>query len=183
MRPLLRILIVLFCIGAGSALADSANSDPTLFVSVVNTARVQEKVMSVAKTHVEQIYSAAGIRVVWRKQNDPNLDRNAALLTLVIVEQCVNKQTCQDPAATGTALGNDHYGAKMAYAFFGRVFQLAFKLGRITGIECPDGVILGDTIAHELGHLLLPAGHSDSGLMAATMDTAALQAAARGELL
>ena len=53
------------------------------------------------------------------------------------------------------------------YIFYDRV-ETAF--GRTNGTT-PLELILGITMAHEIGHLLLPPGHSLKGIMRARLDT------------
>ena len=43
-------------------------------------------------------------------------------------------------------------------------------------------IVLAHAMAHEVGHLLLPHGHSDTGLMRADWDADDLWSAANGEL-
>jgi hypothetical protein len=46
-----------------------------------------------------------------------------------------------------------------------------------------NGLVLGDVIAHELGHLLLGSNaHSSSGIMAAELDREKIKAAGMGRL-
>ena len=45
------------------------------------------------------------------------------------------------------------------------------------------GLVLGHTAAHEIGHMLLPRGHSSRGIMRARLRKADWERAAKGTLL
>ncbi len=45
------------------------------------------------------------------------------------------------------------------------------------------GLVLGHTAAHEIGHMLLPPGHSSRGIMRARLRKADWERAAKGTLL
>ncbi len=49
-------------------------------------------------------------------------------------------------------------------------------------LQVPEGIVLAYTIVHEIGHLLLPEGHSFSGIMRARPDRMDWQRAVRGTL-
>ena len=74
----------------------------------------------------------------------------------------------------------------MAYVFYERVEQVArtrLHTRRRTGVrEIDDVIVLAHAMAHEIGHLLLPYGHSATGLMRANWDNADLRHALTGQL-
>ena len=49
-------------------------------------------------------------------------------------------------------------------------------------LQVPESIVLAYTIVHEIGHLLLPEGHSFTGVMRARPDRLDWQRAARGAL-
>src|SRR5262245_54922394 len=74
----------------------------------------------------------------------------------------------------------------MAYVFYDRVERVArthLHTGRRTGTyDFDDVVVLAHAMAHEIGHLLLPYGHSATGLMRANWDEADLLRAVHRKL-
>jgi len=147
---------------------------PTVALTLVNKANVPTRILSAAKLQVETIYQRAGVHVVW----DHPDQSNTIQLTVVIVRNCVNKQTCQDPSAAGIALGSDGQGTRWAYVFYNRIRESAEKSIHANLLKRPsESQILGLAIAHEAGHLLLPLGHAPSGLMRSEIDIASLSEA------
>src|SRR5689334_22860688 len=66
---------------------------PTVVLTLVNKANVPAKTVTAAKTEVEKIYRQAGVQVVWNS-NEHSGPSNTIQLTVVIVRNCVNEQTC-----------------------------------------------------------------------------------------
>ena len=150
---------------------------PTVALTLVNKANVPAKTVTAAKTEVEKIYRQAGVQVVWTS-NEQRDQSNTIQLTVVIVRNCVNKQTCQAPSAAGMALGSDGQGTRWAYVFYNRIRESAEKSIHANLLNRPsESQILGLAIAHEAGHLLLPLGHAPSGLMRSKIDIASLSEA------
>ena len=68
-------------------------------------------------------------------------------------------------SALGTTVGDDHAEGGTAFVFVDRVLRLAHQY------QQPVHVVLALAIAHEIGHLLLPApAHAREGLMKASWD-------------
>jgi hypothetical protein len=65
---------------------------------------------------------------------------------------------------------------RIANVFYDRVMH-ASTLWGLFSVE-----VLGDAIAHEMGHLLLGAGHSSQGIMKADWTSSDLRLASRGAL-
>ena len=65
---------------------------------------------------------------------------------------------------------------RFANVFYDRVKDISVRWGLYTG------EVLGDAIAHELGHLMLGAAHSARGVMKATWDSRDLDLASRGKM-
>ena len=81
------------------------------------------------------------------------------------------------PFAGGAALALDREsGQGIVYVFFDQVERVAAE-GRV-----PLPLVLGLTIAHEVGHVLLPSGHRPSGIMKARLGRADWREASRGWL-
>ena len=101
---------------------------PTAVVlQIVNNANVPADVLEAAKSEVDRIYRDAGIRVLWQGHKEEKKDR-IVHLTIVIVPDCVNENTCRDKISTGVALGDEGLGARRAYILFNRIREVACKL-------------------------------------------------------
>jgi hypothetical protein len=78
--------------------------------------------------------------------------------------------------ALGATSGTREAGGRAAFIFYHRVERIAqtYKIENV--------LVLAHAMAHEIGHLLLPYGHSATGLMRADWDAKDLRLAMGGEL-
>jgi hypothetical protein len=171
----------------GIASVDAAETGVPLCLIVENNAHVPDYVLAGAREHVQRIYRQAGIEIIWLLRNNPSAEirdlPKVPQLTVVIVPECISPSSCRDVTVAGTAFGSDGKGAWRAYVFWKRVRTMATIVKNAIPFPFPESLILGHAIAHESGHVLLPAGHAKYGLMVAQMDGMAIQAAIRGNLL
>jgi hypothetical protein len=107
---------------------------------------------------------------------------------LVVLPPEVTEQLNVATEALGGAAGTPQQRGRMAYVFYNRVERIARTYltpsrGRAKRNSDIDNVIvLAHAMAHEIGHLLLPHGHSATGLMRADWDGQDLHLAVRGQL-
>jgi hypothetical protein len=113
----------------------------------------------------------------------PSVDRRLFILPdiqLRILPGSMAERLGLPDGVLGVAPGEES-GRHLAYIFYNRVASLANELRskRVHGDICGSASaaqILGHTMAHEIGHLLLNLEtHSDSGIMRANWDMRALQ--------
>ena len=129
---------------------------------------------------MSRIYRDAGIDIVWtREAPDPHL-------TLTILSRELTDQLTVVTTALGGAVGTREYRGRRAYVFYNRVERVArtyLNTSRRRGTNDTDNVIvLAHAMAHEIGHLLLPYGHSATGLMRADWDAKDMRLAVHGRL-
>jgi hypothetical protein len=88
--------------------------------------------------------------------------------------------------ALGVAIGTSEHRGRLAYVFYNRVEYIArTHLNVSHDAERKDLysiVVLAHAMAHEIGHLLLPYGHSPTGLMRADWNAKDLDLALDGRL-
>jgi hypothetical protein len=107
------------------------------------------------------VFAKIGEQVTWVDAADAIANRMQPSLTLVIANGHVETGAALFVDALGIAQPTVH----RAHVFYDRVTQLNARSPR------PIPGILGDVMAHELGHLLLPSGrHSREGIMRAGID-------------
>jgi hypothetical protein len=149
-------VIAIVC--AGSQVR-AAGSDPRLEVSIHVRATVTGPEMFAARTVAAKLYAAAGVRIIWHEQDAPDAPVRRPTVVLVSSSREID-------AAMGSrrTLGRVVQPRVRAYVHYDRVVQMArdFHLDR--------GMLLGQVIAHEIGHLLLGAAHTVDGVMAPTID-------------
>jgi hypothetical protein len=133
---------------------------PTVFVYIENLAAVPPETIAGARDELAHVYDAAGIRV--ETSAEPGHDRCALQLTVHVVllggdraDRFIKKEHVKRKA-----LAQANSDARRVYVFSDRVGPAVDR--HAVG----HGDALGLVIAHELGHVLLPArGHSRIGIM------------------
>ena len=158
------------------ALANPADA-VALRVIVVNEAGVPSAVLEQAKAEAAAIFSRIAVQITWLENG---AQTSAATGTHPYVLNIVPKtlsSTGEGANAMGVAPAAEKPGARLAYAFYGAVEKVAREH------DIDVAVLLGDVIAHELGHLLLPfPSHSAAGIMYGGWDAEQLRLVSRGVL-
>src|SRR5437870_2369258 len=155
----LLVALVMFHPAPASAFADRWTPTLSLRVGIYDRAGTPSHVLAGAKRIVEDIYNEIGIDIVWCPfEVVPRTDQQ---VTLILLPKSLEQYFATDEDTVGVALGSAGTGALRAYAFAGRVRDLA-----MSGMGQDMSVVLGVVIAHEIGHLLLPSdSHSARGIM------------------
>ncbi len=133
-------------------------------VAVCNLDGVREPIVAEAKAETELVYRVAGVTIVWRDCDalpiGAELERNPWFI--------VRLRTGKPPATVGPA-SLDVMGRAFVEAAGGYMADAYFQAIEATSERHrgDSGVLLGFVMAHELGHLLLGAGHTPDGVMQA----------------
>ena len=135
----------------------------TLPVRLDNVAAVRGGDLRFAERRAAEVFEEIGVRVRWVAVDDVSAGAESAPAFTMIV---VNSDLKAGSASSFVdALGLANRAVRRAYVFYDRVTKLNESSPR------PIPTILGDIIAHELGHLVLPTGaHSKRGIMRAGLD-------------
>ncbi len=160
----LAFTVTLFTAGQAPASEDDRMA---LVLHVDNYARLSPFTLARAKEVATRIYASSGVRIVWVNGDvdDEVGDTSARHLRVLLL--------CSDMAAAKIAtdrvpdnvLGQAASGAARTYIFTQRVRDTASRNGSYFDAA------LGRIIAHEVGHLLLPANsHSPTGIMRASLE-------------
>lgn len=177
-------------------LAQPAAADPRPSLRIVLVSyheSIPPSVVSRAKAEMTRIYRDAGIDVVWTKEKEartatgPHSPISAGpQMTLIILSREMTDELTVATTALGATPSTREYRGLMAYVFYNRIERVArtyLNTSRRRGNYDIDNVIvLAHAMAHEIGHLLLPYGHSATGLMRADWDGQDLRLAVRGQL-
>jgi hypothetical protein len=94
----------------------------------------------------------------------------AEFVVMVLSPNMTRRQDISEDTI-GKAAVTRRNGGRVAYVFFDRVHRVASAAAR----NAMD--VMGLVMAHEIGHLLLPYGHSRTGLMRPSWDIGDLQSA------
>jgi len=133
-------------------------------VAICNQGGLSQSVVSQAKSELDLIYRSAGVRTVWRECDTfPAPDSKEAASWFIIRLLNGKPPRTVGPASLdvmGKAFVEEH-GGYLADAYFQAVQATSEKH------HGDAGVLLGFVMAHELGHLILGAGHTPDGVMQA----------------
>jgi hypothetical protein len=155
------LVVAASLVTADSVWAADRGQEPELRITVRldDKAGVQGVYLKFAKERAAEVFAFKGVKLDWIDGAEANRLKIVAPYTVLIMTEA--------PATLKAAmenLGMDVMGqgaplVGRAYIYYDRVM----KLNPVP----PRDVIttLGDVIAHELGHLMLPAGHSNVGIM------------------
>jgi len=152
------------------------DSNMTLTVRVYDHARLAPEVLSSAEHETDVIFRSARLEITWldcpinREQSDAypacQADSAPANFILRVISPEMAAQYSWPQLRMGYAVTDcapDLTGCWAAVSYR-RVQDLALKA------DISPALVLGKAMAHELGHLLLGPGHSDTGIMRAELD-------------
>jgi hypothetical protein len=129
---------------------------PTILVRVDNDARVPPDLLQFAEERAAAVFARIGAGIRWIDQEEVVRGGIRPAFTVVVAVA----QGQGDASRFVEALGVAHPSVRRAYVFYDRVADLNIGASR----SVPS--LLGDVIAHELGHLMLrPPSHSAGGIM------------------
>jgi hypothetical protein len=158
-----------------------ANPSPTITIIVYNQAQAPDAILVEAEREAARILSQAGVRISWLDCSVGHFD-------------AVSQDTCQK------GWGPTNIGLRVVAKPTGRLQDACFGFATIPALATVYydykarfggdsaglklSTLLGCTIAHELGHLLLgPGSHSNQGVMQAEWRERQIRQALIGNLL
>src|SRR5512138_996735 len=159
------ILVLLFAILPADANAADQNDSATVVVRIDNLAPVPDGYLEFAESRAAEVFTRIGVRVAWIDEETAFREHLRPPFTVVVIKsttQPVVRPTLVD------ALGFADPSVARAHVIYDRVEEMTMRSRRSTAS------LLGDVIAHELGHLMLPPpAHSARGIMRSGVDVLA----------
>ncbi len=141
----------------------SGVSRVTLNVAVCNLGDIAASVIEHAETDAAYVFRAMDVEIHWLSCAEMNVE-NARMLTDFIIRVRVGGTVTTAGLASLDLMGRAFLNAEgagfMADIYYARIQELT----RQYPIASSDR-LLGYTMAHELGHLLIGAGHRATGIM------------------
>jgi hypothetical protein len=141
-----------------------------LRVLVLNQAQVPTEVLRAAEEDAAAIYAAAGVRVIWLEPIEDGSEQGRPFDVAVKIAGGM-KSSMRPPGVGDLSLGfaavkseGEGRRGRLVWVFFNEVEIHAGRHHIMPSRLC------GLVMAHEIGHLFLPAGHSEQGLMRAAWD-------------
>ena len=179
---------------APNAVARQAEVRASFTIHVSNYAQVAPKELADAERLAAAVFKRAGVATTWMNISDLDMRArgipNPALLSLISVH--IQSSSLAGTFGVGDSVMGLAPGAgpdrKLVYVFYDRVKELAERqaAAQVKGeivARAGECQILGEMIAHEIGHVLLDMpGHSETGIMRGGWDLKDLQDVAYGSL-
>jgi hypothetical protein len=173
--------------------SDAAESERhSVVVLVDDRASVRPLVLDQAEKQAARLYMPAGVKMVWRTAPDlggAEASPGGPLTVRVVIQArlfgtvaAVLRRSTPSPTAPSIHL----MGAapETAVSCGGVVYLFFDQISAFSNLQQFDAaLVLGTVAAHEIGHVLLRAGHSKDGLMGASWKPADWQRASSGQLL
>jgi hypothetical protein len=140
--------------------------EPTIGLEVDDSGcGVDPPLLDAAKLEVSRTYSGIGVSIIWSLRGRGGTPNGVFSAAVVLLSRVRTDTFLLRRRVSSTVLGAAPHGTRRLYVFCGRIGQRALRTGEKTER------ILGRVIAHELGHLLLPAaGHTPTGIMRTSLD-------------
>jgi hypothetical protein len=156
------LLMVSMAIGRGTAnivaseQPSSSFGETTITVCVDNMSGIPAGSLRLAEDRAADVFRQIGAHVLWVDREATVRQHAAAMFTLVMVSV---EQDHGPYSSDQDALGFAAPQAHRAWVFWDRIEALKDHSESIR-------IVLGDVMAHELGHLMLPSpSHSGDGIM------------------
>jgi hypothetical protein len=177
-RDALRVAPILVFLGPFLSLPARSAPAAALLVRVENRTGTAPAVLSRAENDAARLFKKAGIALHWVNCPPAKLERlpapscgpAPASIRLVLLPGSVVSNQLQSPDVIGQALPT------AVLVFADRIHS------RAQWVASSESDMLGAIIVHELGHALLGAGHSASGVMLANLESSEFRAYAAGRL-
>ena len=164
----------------------AAEPSPKITGFIYNYAAIPSGVLAQTEAEAARILHSAGIDIQWLdcplslRDTDrfPDCQPGPTRLALRILSQTMADRLRHVEGSFGFAIiPEDGSFGTVANTFAHDAEQLANRRGML------QGVMLGHVVAHEMGHLLLGAGHSTSGIMHDRWRLKELALIAQGKML
>jgi len=133
-----------------------------LVMHLYDYAKVPDAQLILAQSEADRVYADIGVRLLWvRGKSIPAAAGATIHVNVVIMSGALADR---ETGIHANARGVSDKPSATVYIYYTRIADSAGHSWRDTGS------LLGRIIAHEAGHLLLPEGHSKSGIMRAFLD-------------
>jgi hypothetical protein len=159
-RQLVRLAVTVALL-SGVLFAERLAPEPTIRLKTYNQARIPVQTLERAQQGVTFIFKRIGVKTEWVKDGEPQL-------RIFIVDSLVDAAISSEDIFGHTPREPDGTSSGMAYVAYGRIRELVRNSNPKDYPQLETTDILTYFIAHEIGHLLLPAGsHTPTGIMRA----------------
>lgn len=158
---------------------------PEVHISVYDVASVPTELLAAAEVQVHRIFQHAGVEILWRNCSERAESTQLAgchvigstHIVLKVLPHAMRAQEQNRTDVLGTATLDENGVGYYGYAFYDRIQQMG-EARKLTS------TLLGNVLAHEIGHLLLQSNsHSISGIMSGRWTGDELRRISEGAML
>jgi hypothetical protein len=157
-------MVVVLIVGVAARIDAAAAPDSVVVFHVTNAAHVPADDLAEAEQVATRVYAHVGVRAVWTDDTVSAAQPDGAFHAdvLLMSKEMATRKSQLDGLDDEHVFGAASRPLRRAYIFYNRIADHA----RLTVSNF--ALLLGMVIAHEVGHLLLPASsHSAAGIMCA----------------
>ena len=156
-----RAVVAMATLGSvlGMCTEAAAQERNRITVRVDDKAGVQGALLKIAKSRATQVFAMSGVDVEWTDGEEANRLKITTAYTIVIMAEAPARLKAAMERLGTDVMGQGAPVVGRAYIYYDRIVALR----PIAPRDLPT--TLGDVMAHELGHLILPPGHSTVGIM------------------
>jgi len=145
---------VAFARGSGN----TRQPELTTLIRLDNRAGVDPWIVEYAEKRTNEVFALIGVRVEWIDGADANARKIIAPYNVMLMASAPAEVKAAAEGLGDSVMGQGAPSIHRSYIYYDRI---------LPKILAPRDIVstLGDVIAHELGHLMLPPGHSGRGIM------------------
>jgi hypothetical protein len=163
---LVAALVFGLCVAALGAAPAKPSDTPRLTVIINDYAGAAPVVLEYAKQNVTFIYRVAGVEIEWIDRDDPRL-RDDEFMKSIFTVTLYSAEMTNRAGDRDSVVGRAAAGGRNVRVLYPRLEDIR------GGRSAQTALLLGNVIAHEIGHLVLPSGtHSHIGVMVPAMNIA-----------
>jgi hypothetical protein len=154
-----------------SAAGQGRDAMPSIIVRVDDKAGIEGSLLKVAESRAAEEFAMSGIHIGWIDGREANRLELVTPYTIVFMAEASSRLKAKTDRIGPDVMGQGALFIGRAYIYYERVRD--FDYDRVHDFRFPPRDIattLGDVMAHELGHLILPPGHSTTGIMRPTIN-------------
>jgi len=155
------VCAMLLCIATAAA-----DSDAPITIRAYNTFGVSGAAFARARAVAQGVLQRAGVQALWRECRTPAYQTGDDGCDDLLNRNEIIVRVVRGPSISGASapLGDSLIEKPAGAGVFATVYaDRVLAAGSRTGVD--PAILLGRAIAHEVGHLLIGAGHSSRGLM------------------
>lgn len=131
-----------------------------LIIHVADYVHLAPADMQATEAAVRHTFTRIGVEIEWRLDHGAREEvPSPREITVVLMDEAMQAAKLRERVVSEATLGTAVGPASRIYVFFPRVKAMAYE--QLLPITTP----LARVIAHEIGHVLLPPGHTNLGIM------------------